>query len=165
MSTPEDQTRDRSNQVTPLDRRIIEIELAEAFVSTIASRYGEEASREILSEVVQKAAYSAAEKYRRQYPEATLANLFDVWKVLGGEGRLDLVLDELTETKLRFHVKRCSYAEAYRSLGLDKLGVEFSCRRDEPFAKALIPHAQVKQSRTILEGNSQCEFEYTLEEP
>ncbi|MDR2724706.1 MAG: L-2-amino-thiazoline-4-carboxylic acid hydrolase, partial [Candidatus Adiutrix sp.] len=105
------------------------------------------------------AARSAAE-IRRRIPEPTLADLWDVWQALGGDGRLELELSELSPGVLRFRVRRCAYAEAYRALNLLELGLEFSCRRDAPLAKALLPGVALRQSPTLMEGHDGCLFEY-----
>jgi len=151
-------------QMTPLERRTVEIELVRSFVAVLEGEYGKDAAKAVLRKVVEKAASDAAKSYLSRYPKPTLKILFEIWKELGGDGRLDLQLDELTERTLRFHVDRCSYAEMYRSRGLEELGIAFSCRRDEPFAKALIPGVEVRQSKTILEGETRCDFEYSLED-
>jgi hypothetical protein len=150
--------------VSPVDRRLIEIELAQGFFCSIASRWGEGAAEEVLAEVIKNAARETAEKMRAGCPNQSLASLFEVWKHFSGEGRLDLVLEELSGTALRLHVKRCAFAEAYKERGWEKLGLLCSCKRDIPFAEALLPGVKVKQIRTILEGGERCEYEYTLEE-
>lgn len=150
--------------VSPLQRRVVEIGLAGSFVSVLAEEFGEERALDILNRVVEREAHSAAAAFRHRFPEPTLASLYEVWKILGGDGRLDMELEELNENMLRFHVNGCRYAESYRALGLERLGVAFSCRRDEPFAKALIPGIRMKQSQTIMEGSPKCCFEYTWEE-
>jgi len=94
----------------------------------------------------------------------SLGELWSVWLELGGDGRLELHLDELTDGTLRFHVDACAYAALYREMGVPELGVAFSCRRDKPFAEALVPGVHVEQSQTILEGAHRCEFTYTLED-
>ena len=73
-------------------------------------------------------------------------------------------LDELSSDRLRFHVDHCAYADMYRSRGQADAGIAFSCKRDAPFARALVPGVTVEQSKTILEGNHRCEFTYTLED-
>jgi len=147
-------------RLSPLDRRLVEIELAEIFTSTLAERYGPEAAREILRDVVGRAAARSAAEIRRRIPEPTLADLWEVWQTLGGEGRLDLELLELSPGVLRFRVRRCAYAEAYRALNLLELGLEFSCRRDAPLARALLPGVVLRQSPTLMEGHDDCVFEY-----
>ncbi len=151
-------------EVSPLQRRTIEIGLANAFVSVIAEEYGEGAAKDVLKKVVEREARKAAEAFRDKLPEQSLAGLYEVWKILGGDGRLDLVLEELSEHTLRFHINRCCYAERYRALGMEELGIEFSCRRDGPFARALLPGVRMTQSKTILEGSDRCSFEYIWEE-
>jgi len=147
-------------KISPLDRRLVEIELAEIFTAALAERYGPEASREILRDVVGRAAARSAAELRRRLPKPALADLWAVWQTLGGEGRLDLELLELGPRTLRFRVRRCAYAEAYRALNLMDLGLEFSCRRDAPFARAFLPGVNLRQSPTIMEGHEACLFEY-----
>jgi len=149
--------------VTPLAQRTIEIKMADSFIKQIQRKYGEEVALEILQSVVEEQANSAAIQFQKNNPVRSLQSLYEVWKILGGDGRLDLQLDELNEHTLKFHINRCCYAERYKELQLESLGIMFSCRRDEPFAKALIPGIKMTQSKTILEGNDSCYFEYTLE--
>lgn len=149
--------------ITPLQQRAIEIDVAHAFFETLQERLGEEAASDVFQAAVGRLAKTSAASFSERYPDATLADLWGVWQFLGADGRLDLHLDQLTADRLTFHVNRCAYADLYRSLGLEKTGVAFSCRRDEPFAKALVPGVEVEQSTTILEGGSRCDFTYTLE--
>ena len=151
-------------RLSPLDQRTVEIKLAEIFTAALAERYGPEAAREILRDVVGRAAARSAAEIRRLNPEPGLAGLWAVWQNLGGEGRLELELLELNSRTLRFRVRRCAYAEAYRALNLMDLGLEFSCRRDAPFAQALIPGVKMRQSPPIMEGHEGCLFEYQLPE-
>lgn len=151
-------------QLSPLEKRTAELSLAASFVEVLTKAYDEKTALEILDQVVKREAEVAAVSFHSVYPEKTLKTLYEVWKILGGDGRLALQLEELTPRRLKFCITRCQYAESYRKLGLEKLGILFSCRRDEPFAKALIPGIHLTQSKTILEGSDCCIFEYILEE-
>ncbi len=151
--------------MSPLEKRTVELPLAAAFVDVLTEEYDQKTALEILDRVVKREAQAAAASSRRSYPELSLNTLYEVWKILGGDGRLELELEELTPRTLKFHITRCRYAENYRALGLEQLGVSFSCRRDKPFAEALIPGVRLTQSKTILEGSDRCSFEYILEEP
>ena len=157
-------TKTPSEPIGPLQQRAIEIDVAQAFLSVLEGRLGADRARVLFQEAVDCLAASAADGLRERYPDPTLADLWEIWQFLGGDDRLDLHLDELTTQRLRFHVDGCAYADLYRSRGQEKIGVAFSCRRDAPFAKALIPAVDVEQSTTILEGSSRCEFTYTLED-
>ena len=161
---PEYSAPSQEPSLTPLQRRSIEIDVAQAFHSALTSELGEEAASALFRQAVTLLADSSADTFRAHYPEPTLESLWEVWQVLGGEGRLDLELDELSAHRLRFHVTRCSYAEMYQSRGLEVVGAAFSCDRDAPFARALVPGVSVTQSKTILQGSPRCEFEYTLED-
>ena len=161
MSSPK---RSEEHDPSPLERRGIEIDVAEAFLSVLEERLGPDAAAAVFQQAVDALAYKAATRLRQSTEAPGLVDLWEIWGVLGGEDRLDLHLDELTDRALRFHVDRCAYAEMYRSRGLERVGVAFSCRRDAPFAEALIPGLKVEQSKTILEGSQRCEFTYTLED-
>jgi hypothetical protein len=147
---------------TPLDRRVIEAGVAAAFHSAAVEVVGVQAADQVFAVAVQSLAVDAAIGLSRGAP-LSLRDLWSVWQDLGADGRLDLHLVELDEQTLRFHVNHCAYADAYESLGLTEMGVAFSCRRDKPFAEALVPGVHVEQSETILEGSSRCEFAYTLD--
>lgn len=150
--------------VTPLRQRAIEIDVAQTFFGVLQERFGASEADALLGLVVDRLAESAAATWRTGRSEPSLADLWEIWGVLGGDDRLDLHLDELSQGRLRFHVDRCAYAELYRSRGQEDIGVAFSCRRDAPFARALVPGVRVDQSATILEGSPRCEFTYTLED-
>lgn len=152
-----------TTQVSPLQRRALEVDVAEAFLVELTDRLGAEQADDVFAAAVGRLADAGAQVWRERFPDAGLAELWEVWSFLGGEGRLDLVLDELSETTLRFHVVRCAYADMYRARGQERIGVEFSCRRDAPFARALVPGVVVAQSKTLLQGSLRCEFTYTLE--
>jgi hypothetical protein len=149
---------------TPLQQRAIEVEVAQAFLTVLEDRLGEDAANEIFHLAVGALANKAAQGFCESRPAPALADLWEIWGLLGGDGRLDLHLDELADDRLRFHVDRCAYADLYRSRGQEQIGIAFSCRRDAPFARALIPGVNVEQSMTILEGSPRCEFTYTLED-
>lgn len=152
-----------TQQITPLDRRAIEIQVASAFHRAAIERVGGGAAHEILTRAVGLLACDTAASLSSG-EALSLSDLWGVWQVLGADERLDLHLDALDDHELRFHVDRCAYADVYTEMGLANLGIEFSCRRDKPFAEALVPGVKVEQFRTILEGASCCEFTYTLEE-
>ncbi len=84
----------------------------------------------------------------------------DSWGV-GGIWEIDVL--EQTSTNYFFNVFRCPYYEKYRELGLDEFGVEFSCCRDEPFARGFNPRLKLVRTKTIMEGADYCDFRYYLQ--
>lgn len=150
--------------LSPLERRAIEVPVAEAFRSALAEHVDASTARVVFQSAVNRLAEVAAQDLRTSLGVHDLTDLWRAWEHLGGEGRLALQLDEISPSRLRFHVDGCAYADMYRDAGLTEAGIAFSCRRDKPFAEALIPGVNVEQSLTILEGASRCEFIYTLED-
>lgn len=151
------------DDVPTLTRRRIELDLAATFVEAISARYGTQAATDILRDVVEQAATAAGGSLRERLHEPGLDDLVSVWASLAAGGALDVEVREQSQTRLRLWVTRCGYAEAYRASGLVAEGIEFSCRRDAAFARALIPGVELTQSRTIAEGATRCEFEYRLD--
>ncbi len=158
--------RDNSStaSITPLDRRSIEIEVAAAFNDELRERLGSREASDVFAAVVRRLASASAQRMRSESASPGLRELWSVWQLLGSDGRLDLHLEELTDSTLRFYVSRCAYAEMYRASGRVEEGIAFSCRRDTPFAEALVPNVVADCSRTILEGSPRCEFTFTLED-
>jgi len=158
-------SRKDDTSISPLMQRAVEIGVAEAFLSVLTEHLGEASAAELFQQVVDRLAVSAAQGLQVRYPDPSLADLWEIWSShLGADGRLDLQLDELSDARLHFHVDHCAYADLYRSRGQEQVGIALSCRRDKPFAEALIPRVAVEQSKTILEGSHRCEFTYTLED-
>ena len=151
--------------VTTLMRREIEVEVAHAYRSVLAERFGEAAAESVSREAVSRLASSAAAAGRRTHPSPGFQELWEMWQEWAAEGSLEIRLHELGPTRLRFHVGRCAFAEMYRDLDRTRTGFELSCGRDAPFAAQLIPGVRMERSETILEGAPRCEFIYTLEGP
>jgi hypothetical protein len=63
-----------------------------------------------------------------------------------------------------FNVYECLWATALRELGAGDLGLLFECNTDFEYAKAMNPKIQLKRSKTLMQGDSCCDFEFHWEE-
>jgi hypothetical protein len=79
------------------------------------------------------------------------------------EKALEFEVLEKTETRLRFNVTRCRYAELYDRLGIKEFGYSFSCNRDEPLIKAFNSRMRLSRTRTIMQGDKICDFQIILD--
>ena len=77
---------------------------------------------------------------------------------------LQLEVLEQSEQKLDFNVRRCRYAELYKSLGAPELGAIFSCNRDFALIDGFNEKADLKRTQTIMSGATHCDFRYTFPE-
>jgi len=84
-----------------------------------------------------------------------------VQRFQGGLWEIEVL--EQTSTTYFFNVHQCPYYEKYKEIGLEKLGVQFSCCRDEPFARGLDSKLRLSRTKTIMEGADFCDFRYFLD--
>ena len=80
------------------------------------------------------------------------------------DGSLEVEITEKTDTTYIFNVTRCKFAEKYDELGVRDLGYSLSCCRDMTFVEGYNPKIKLRRTQTIMEGNSCCDFHYTMEE-
>ena len=78
-------------------------------------------------------------------------------------GALERDIIEQSDTRYRFNVTRCKYAEMYRDMGLGEIGHLLSCQRDGTFCEGYDKRLKLKRTQTIMQGASHCDFDYTIE--
>ena len=146
-----------------LQQRRIEARVIKAFLTELERRFGMETARSIAGSVVRNLASESGREYREIHPRGDIGALADLWRSLSEGGALDVEFIEQTVDCLKFRIKKCGYAEAYRDMGLADLGCLLSCDRDEPFLEGFSNgDITLERSRTIMEGESVCEFVYRL---
>jgi hypothetical protein len=68
--------------------------------------------------------------------------------------------DELRSVTYRF--TRCMYAEIFRELEEPELGL-IMCARDEPWVRSFNPKLAFKRTRTLMNGDEDCDNTYYVE--
>ncbi len=100
----------------------------------------------------------------KKYGGKSISDLFRVIEeVWSREKALEFQVLEKTDTRLRFNVTRCRYAELYDRLGIKEFGYCFSCNRDAPLIKAFNSRMKLLRTQTIMEGDPVCDFLIILE--
>ncbi len=77
--------------------------------------------------------------------------------------RSTIEVKEHTDTRYRYNVTRCKYAEMYRDMGLGEIGHLLSCQRDGTFCEGYDDRIKLKRTQTIMQGATHCDFDYTFE--
>jgi len=156
----DEQPKDPRVGITLLERREIEAAIVGPLMRAFIARFGEDACREVLAEVIQSLARSSgealAESLGRNDLEA-FAGTIETWTAGGALG-LNL-LDSGPET-LSFDVTRCRYAEMYRRLGLEDLGATLSCLRDFELVAGFNEDIELVRTQTLMQGTSHCDFRF-----
>lgn len=150
-----------SKGLNRIEKRAIEALAIAPVIKAVAQRIGREEAVGILKEINQQEAFLRGQNMTTggQNGINELVNDVATW---GEGGILTMEVLEKTSSTYFFNVFRCPYHEKYRELGLEEFGVEFSCCRDEPFARGFNPHLKLVRTQTIMEGAAYCDFRYYL---
>lgn len=148
-------------ELNRIEKRAIEALAIAPVIKAVSQRIGRDEALAILKEVNQQEAFQRGQNMMTEGPNGIDGLVSDVatWGE-GGIWEMD-VLEQTSKTYF-FNVIRCPYYEKYRELGLDEFGVEFSCCRDEPFARGFNPQLKLVRTQTIMEGADYCDFRYYL---
>jgi hypothetical protein len=145
-----------------IEKRAIEALAIVPVIKAVSQRIGKDEALAILKEVNQQEAFQRGQNMMKTEGQNGIEKLVNEVTSWGEGGIWEMDVLEQTSTTYFFNVIRCPYYEKYRELGLDEFGVEFSCCRDEPFARGYNPQLKLVRSKTIMEGADYCDFRYYL---
>ncbi|MFZ5810010.1 MAG: L-2-amino-thiazoline-4-carboxylic acid hydrolase [Chloroflexota bacterium] len=152
------------NEIGVLLRREIEARLAAPLIEAFAQEIGHQRAMEIVKRTIIGIARQQGRELAEVMGGCTLAHFaasLENWKK--GDA-LSIEVMEQTETRFDFNVTRCRYAEMYRQLGMEELGLLLSCNRDKALIEGFNPQISLQRTQTIMEGASYCDFRYALKE-
>ncbi len=153
-----------NNEITRIEKRSIEVQAIAPVIEMFSRKIGKEEALEVLKEVNQQEAFKRGQSTVRTVGLSTIEELVKDVSTWGDGGEWNVEVLEETLTTYYFNVHRCLYYEKYKELGLEKLGVQLSCCRDEPFARGLDPKLGLSRTQTIMEGAGFCDFRYNLDD-
>ncbi|MFT4561667.1 MAG: hypothetical protein ACI9BW_001409 [Gammaproteobacteria bacterium] len=78
----------------------------------------------------------------------------------GGALEIEPIADNATE--LLINVRRCGYAEYFRSLGEPEFGAMLTCEIDPPITQAIGDDLSLQRTQTIMSGGDHCDFRWKL---
>ncbi len=158
---------DKSDQLNArlgvLTRREVEARILKPLIEALCAEFGD---RKVL-DLVQATIVRIAREQGRQLREQTSAHDLQAFAETLVDWQRDdaMVIDilEHTDTEFHFNVKRCRYADMYRSLGMEELGSILSCQRDYALIQGFNEEVELERTQTIMEGASHCDFRYRLQ--
>ena len=152
-----------NEKITRIEKRSIEVQAIAPIIEMVSKKIGQEETLEILKKVNQQEAFERGQNTIRTAGLSTIEELVKDVSTWGDGEKWKIEVLEETSTTYYFNVHRCLYYEKYKELGLEKIGVQLSCCRDEPFARGLDPKLRLSRTQTIMEGADFCDFRYNLE--
>lgn len=148
-----------------IDRRRIEAMVLGPMLRAFQDEFGIEKTNEIATAVITKLAREQGAAFAKGIGGNSLedyAGNKDAWR---RQGALEVDVTESDSERYSFDVTRCKYAEMYNDLGYGDLGEIFSCTRDFEFVAGFNPDVKLERKRTIMRGDSHCDFRYSLGKP
>jgi hypothetical protein len=150
--------------IAMLERRRIEAAILKHVYDALVASHGVELAKRTLAEAVRRSAIAQAGQMAAAVGGRTSLNTFiDRQELWTRGGALETEVVEKSDTRYRYNVTRCRYAEMYRAMGLGEIGHLLSCQRDATFCEGYDKRLALKRTQTIMQGASHCDFDYTFD--
>lgn len=151
-------------RISILEQRRIEAGIIRPIYETLAAELGVARARELIGSAIRKAAHEGAQKLADEAGGATNLETFAVLLERWKEGNAyDMEVLAQNAKHFDFNIKRCSYAEMYKGMGLGHIGHLLSCQRDGALCEGYDPKIKMKRTQTIMEGASHCDFRFSYD--
>jgi imidazole glycerol phosphate synthase subunit HisF len=147
-----------------LEKRRIEAAILKHVYETLKTSHGVDVAKRAIADSVRRSSIEQAQQMAAAVGGQTSMQTFidrqDLWKK---GGALEIAVKEQSETRYRYDVTRCQYAEMYKAMGLGEIGHLLSCQRDGTFCEGYDSKLSLKRTQTIMQGASHCDFDYTYD--
>lgn len=154
-----------TGQMGILERRRIEAGIIRPIYKAMKDALGEEQAQAILDTAIRQAAIDAGRTFAEATPGGTdmetFRALLPLWTK---DDALTIEVLAATDKVFDYNVHRCRYAEMYREMGLGEIGHLLSCNRDGTFCQGYDPRIRMTRTKTIMKGDSHCNFRYRLDD-
>lgn len=151
---------EREVPISHLQRRKIEGRVLVPFIEAAREKFGEAATRELVTATIRKLAAIDGAKWADTYGSniAALRKVAD--EVWAGGGSLEVEIVDQGADHLDFNVTRCRYAEFFKEMGLADLGYLVHCNRDHAMIDGFNRDLELARTQTIMQGASYCDFRF-----
>ncbi len=151
------------SKISMLELRRIEAAILKDVYDIAVERHGKEEAQEIIGRAVSKSAVAQGKSMRGEGKEnpdlEDFADLIPLWEL---DGVLEVDILHRSKEQLDFNIKKCTYSQMYREMGLADIGHLLSCNRDGSFCVGYNPDIKLERTQTIMKGASHCDFRFTL---
>jgi L-2-amino-thiazoline-4-carboxylic acid hydrolase len=147
-----------------LEKRRIEAAMLKHVYDTLKASHGVEVAKRAVADAVRRSAVEQAAQFAAAVGGKTSMQTFiDRQELWTRGGALEREVIEASDTRYRFNVTRCRYAEMYREMGLGEIGHLLSCQRDGTFCEGYDKRLTLKRTQTIMQGATHCDFDYSYD--
>ena len=155
-----------TTEIAPmLEKRKVEAAILKHVYDTLKASHGIEVAKRTIADAVRSSSIEQAAEFAAKVGGKTSIQTFvDRQELWTRGGALETELKEKSETRYRYNVTRCKYAEMYREMGLGEIGHLLSCQRDGTFCEGYDKRLKLTRTQTIMQGASHCDFNYKYED-
>jgi hypothetical protein len=143
-----------------LQKRKIEARALLPFIMACREKFGDAATGEVIADAINVTAAKEGVQWAARFGGGIAGLRKAAETVWGSAGGLDLEVVDETADQLAFNVTRCRYAEFYKELGLQELGILMHCNRDRAMVTSFNDEIALERSQTIMQGGSCCDFRF-----
>jgi hypothetical protein len=151
------------DELPTLVKRRLQAQVIGPIYAEMVAELGEEKAASILDSAIRKAAIAEGKSFAGKAPGGvpSMADFIKLYELWTHDGALEINVLRADDTHFDFDVTRCQYAEAYKEMGLGKIGHLMSCNRDGSFCEGYDERIKLDRAQTIMGGAKCCTFRYT----
>jgi hypothetical protein len=145
-----------------LEQRKIEAQVLIPLIKAFQVRFSKAEARQVVQKVIEEEALKQGQKIAREGAGTPLEKFISLIPTFSEEGALELEVLTHSADTYDFNVTRCRYAEFYKEMGANELGLILSCTRDFSLAGGISNRLELIRTQTIMQGASHCDFRLRL---
>ena len=153
---------DLNQRIGVLTRRETEARILAPLIDALGAEFGRERVLEVLRATIIDIARQQGAAMADQTGDSDLDAFADTLPAWTQDDALRIETLRQDDRAFHFNVTRCRYAELYRALGIPELGALLSCNRDFALIEGFNPDVQLERTQTIMQGETHCDFRYSL---
>ncbi|MHA1126236.1 MAG: L-2-amino-thiazoline-4-carboxylic acid hydrolase [Candidatus Heimdallarchaeota archaeon] len=119
-------------------------------------KYGESVAKRSVQNIVKKSPINNFEDFRNAFKGLLNSPLFETCLTY------DIVED--TDKKFKMKVTECLWTKVFNDLQEPEIGYCSNCHSDFAMAEAFHPKIKLTRTKTLMQGDDQCDHTYTWEE-
>ncbi|MDA1098075.1 MAG: L-2-amino-thiazoline-4-carboxylic acid hydrolase [Proteobacteria bacterium] len=146
------------DQLPYLQRAKIQAEILLPLYRRLKLEIGAERAGALLREAVDEFATALGAEIAAQGEGTSLEKMRTAFRMFMADGALVLEPVAHTETELSVNIRGCKYAEYFQALGEAEFGAMLVCGIDPPMTAAVGSGLSLQRTRTIMGGDSHCDF-------
>lgn len=150
------------DQLPYLERVKIQSEILLPLYKRLRIELGNERAASLLRDAVREYALAMGSAVSKAIPGHSLDKLRSLLPLFSAGDAL--VIEPIADNNKEFsmNVRRCRYAEHFKSIGEPEFGAVMTCEIDPPMTEALGSDLTLERTQTIMKGGSHCDFRWKV---